>query len=185
MQEGHRRLVDWFRDLRGPLHRFLSFRRGVAPADLDDVAQEVFLRLLRYDKAELVTDPAAYLFKIAANVASEWSMRARNRLPHDSSWLDDLQDEEQSQERAERESDTQQLVAAVNDLPVRSREVLRLHYAEGLRHEDIAVRLAITARVVKRDLIKAYACLRVALGGSMPSERMAGRSAPKPAEQSP
>ena len=44
---------------------------------MDDAAQEVFLRLLRYDRGELVENPQAYLFKVATNVAAEWSIRAR------------------------------------------------------------------------------------------------------------
>lgn len=49
------------------------------PADFDDVAQEVFLRLLRYDAAQIVEHPQAYLFKMASNVAAEWSIRSSNR----------------------------------------------------------------------------------------------------------
>lgn len=48
------RLVDWFQRWRTPLRRFLASRSAIRPADLDDVAQEVFLRLLRYDAARIV-----------------------------------------------------------------------------------------------------------------------------------
>ncbi len=48
---------------------------AVSGADVNDVAQEVFLRLLRYDRAELIEYPQAYLFKMAANVANEWAIR--------------------------------------------------------------------------------------------------------------
>jgi DNA-directed RNA polymerase specialized sigma24 family protein len=68
--EPHSRLAEWFRELRVPLRRFIARRRGVVAADLDDVAQEVFLRLPRYDREELIADPRGYLFKVAANVPS-------------------------------------------------------------------------------------------------------------------
>lgn len=160
MEQGRGRLAEWFRELRSPLRRFLSLRRRVASADLDDVAQEVFLRLLRYDRAQLVTDPRAYLFKIAANVASEWSGRARNRLPHDAAWLDSLADDRVPDEQMERELENRQLLAALNRLPARAQEVLRLHFDEELGHKEIAARLEVTARMVKRDLINAYSSLR-------------------------
>ena len=169
MQRSHHRLIEWFRELRSPLRKFLSFRGSVAPADLDDVAQEVFLRLLRYDRAELVTDPRAYLFTIAANVASEWSMRARNRLPHSAAWLDDLIDDNRPEDHAERELENRQLGAALAQLPARVREVLRLHFAEGMRHEEIAASLQVTARIVKRDLINGYSSLRDSFGRNMAS----------------
>jgi RNA polymerase sigma factor (sigma-70 family) len=164
MQQGRRRLIEWFRELRSPLRRYLSRRVGVSQNDIDDVAQEVFLRLLRYDVGDLVTDPGAYLFKVAANVASEWSMRACNRLPHEPAWLDDLIDGHQPDGDLERQLENRRVAVALSKLPARSRDILRLHFSEGLRHQQIADRMKISARVVKRDLINAYELLRVALG---------------------
>jgi RNA polymerase sigma-70 factor (ECF subfamily) len=160
---GAGRLSQWFREFQEPMRRFMGGRRGVPAADLDDLAQEVFLRMLRYDREDVVTDPRGYLFKIAANVASEWFMRARQRLPHESGWLDDLVDDTDlvgTLERAERDST---LRAALERLPQRMREVLRLHFGEGLKHEAIADRLAVSRRVVKRDIIEAFVKLRSAL----------------------
>ena len=77
--DAKRRLSDWFRQWRLPLRRFLLRRAGVLAADVEDVGQEVFLRLMRYETAELIEHPQAYLYKVASNVATEWSMRARNR----------------------------------------------------------------------------------------------------------
>src|ERR1044072_6264741 len=84
------RLTEWFRLWRVPLRKFVRGHGAVSGADVNDVAQEVFLRLLRYDRAELVEYPQAYLFKMAANVANEWAIRARSRRPHESKWLGDL-----------------------------------------------------------------------------------------------
>lgn len=159
----HSRLAMWFRELQLPLRRFIAGRRGIVPADLDDVAQEVFLRLLRYQREELVTDPRGYLFKIAANVASEWSMRARQRFPHDSTWLDELTDDRDATDEMDRTQRNAELHRALGELPPRAREVLRLHFGEGLNHEMISVRLGVTRRIVKRDIVQAYARLRLAL----------------------
>src|SRR5437762_13422601 len=82
-----RRLTDWFRQWRGPLRKFLVGRGAVPAADLDDVAQEVFLRLMRYGRAELIEHPQAYLYKMAANVAAEWAIRGRYMRSRDPEWL--------------------------------------------------------------------------------------------------
>jgi RNA polymerase sigma-70 factor (ECF subfamily) len=161
-------LADWFRDLHGPLRRFIGRRRNLASADLDDVAQEVFLRLLRYDRAELVEDPRAYLFRIAANVASEWSVRARERLPHAACWLDDLVDDFDALDETERRAREQEVREAVAGLAPRTREVLRLRYAEELDNEAIARRLELTRRIVRRELAHAYAELRLKLAQKEP-----------------
>ncbi len=50
----------------------VSDRKGGARSgDLDDIAQEVFLRLLRYERTEQAEHPQAYLFTIASNVAAD------------------------------------------------------------------------------------------------------------------
>jgi len=85
------RLVAWFKRWRKPIRQWLSHRSSVPTADLDDLAQEVFLRLLRYSDDVAIDNPQGYLFRIAANVANEWQERARHRRPHDDSWLEDLQ----------------------------------------------------------------------------------------------
>jgi RNA polymerase sigma-70 factor (ECF subfamily) len=157
------RLVQWFREWRTPLRRFLASHRAVAPADVDDVAQEVFLRMLRYDRVELVVNPQRYLFKMAANVAAEWSMRSSRRRPHASAWLLDLATESGPESNLESQADEANLRRALESLPPRSREVLRLHFAESLNHEEIAQRLRVSRRVVKREMIRAYAMLRIEL----------------------
>jgi RNA polymerase sigma-70 factor (ECF subfamily) len=165
VRKRHDRLEGWFREFRAPLRRFLRSKIGITPADLDDVAQEVFLRLLRFDRDELIAQPKAYLFKMGANVASEWSMRARRRLPHSSDWLPSLSTElefEEDIQTAERDSE---VARAINQLSPRTRIMLQLHFRDGLSYEAIAGRLQVTHRVVKREIIRGYAQLRVALSG--------------------
>jgi RNA polymerase sigma factor (sigma-70 family) len=158
------RLADWFHQWRTPLRRYLVARARLSSADADDLAQEVFLRMLRYERAELVTHPQAYLFRIAANVLAEWSTRASRRQPHASDWLAQLVDERDPQYECASEDESLELARAIGSLPPRAREILRLHYQEGLTHEVIAQRLNTTRRIVKRDLIRAYAELRGLLG---------------------
>src|SRR5271154_7368567 len=81
-----------FRDYAGDLHRFLA--RGVAHAqDADDLAQEVFARLLRVRDADLVRNPLAYLLGIATHVVREFRQRKQHeRVLFDSSVADDLCD---------------------------------------------------------------------------------------------
>ena len=158
------RFTGWFRYWRLPLRRFLSERRAIAAADIEDVAQEVFLRVLRYGRSEFVENPQAYLFRIATNVAAEWSMRSSRRLPHDSNWLSDLAAESSLESEIDLDIEDDELARAVQGLTPRAREIIRLHYSDGLTHKVISERLNISHRIVKRDLIGAYTALRKALG---------------------
>jgi len=160
---GPSKLSDWFRDWQLPLRRFLARRRSGCAADIDDIAQEVFLRLLRYERSELIDFPQAYLFKIAANVSADWAMRSSRRMPHHSEWLTELVDALSPEVQVEREALDEQLHAAIDALPARPREILRLHFGDGITHEEIARRLGVTRKIVKRDMARAYASLRISL----------------------
>ena len=159
------RLVTWFKRWRKPIRQWLSHRSSVPTADLDDLAQEVFLRLLRYSDDVAIDNPQGYLFRIAANVANEWQERARHRKPHDDSWLEDLQVEfsDEPENAIAREVAHQHMQDAVNKLPRRQREVLLLHVNEGLTYKQIAERQGLTYRVILRDLTRAYSQLRMQL----------------------
>jgi RNA polymerase sigma-70 factor (ECF subfamily) len=159
------RLVAWFKRWRKPIRQWLSHRSSVPTADLDDLAQEVFLRLLRYSDDVAIDNPQGYLFRIAANVANEWQERARHRRPHDDSWLEDLQVEfsDEPENTIAREVAREYMQEAVNKLPRRQREVLLLHVNDGLTYKQIAERQGLTYRVILRDLTRAYSQLRMQL----------------------
>lgn len=159
------RIAQWFKDWRKPVRQWLSRRAAVPAAELDDLAQEVFLRLLRYSEKTVVENPLGYLLRIAGNVASEWRERARVSKPHDQVWLDDLLIEsEQEPENSVCQARTDENVqAAVDKLPARQRQVLLLRVNEGLTYKQIAERLELSPRIVLRDLSRAYSQLRARL----------------------
>src|SRR3984957_880494 len=109
----HNRVGEWFREWHMPLRRFLRRRKAGSSAEIDDIAQEVFLRLLRYDRSELIDYPQAYLFKIAANVSADWAMRASRRMLHQSEWLAELVDTLTPERELEREGFDEQLRLAL------------------------------------------------------------------------
>lgn len=159
------RLIEWFGKWRKPIRSWLRNRASVPPGDIDDLAQEVFLRLLRYSDDIAVDNPQGYLFRIAANVANEWRERSRIRKPHDDSWLEELQIEsgEEPENAFARSRATEYVQAAVDRLPPRQREVLLLHVNEGLTYKQIAQQRGLTYRIVLRDLTRAYSTLRMQL----------------------
>src|SRR5688572_28467994 len=63
------------------LHRYLA-RRIAHPEYADDLAQEVFLRLMRVERPERVRKPVAYLFSISAHLIREFKLRAGREQEH-------------------------------------------------------------------------------------------------------
>lgn len=163
--QGKRRLSSWFDTWRVSLRRWLSGRSSLPAADLDAVAQEVFERLTRYSDQTLAEYPQSYLFHIAANVVDEWHERAGNSRPQEDAWLKLLRREpdDQADSLVEPTLVNEQLRAAVTKLPPRQRDVLLLHINEDLTCKQIASRLKLTPRVVRRDIARAYAQLRCEL----------------------
>src|SRR5712671_376693 len=122
------RLSAWFQQWRLPLRKFLIRKGTVLSADLDDVAQEVFLRLMRYDRTELIEHPQAYLFKMATNVAAEWAIRGRHMRTHEPKWLAELGDESQVEDKAGHIELQDEIERALLTLTSQQREVLKLQF---------------------------------------------------------
>src|SRR6202453_5500829 len=82
-----------FRNHAGDLQRFLA-RRVAHAQDADDLAQEVFARLLRVRDADLVRNPLSYLLGIATHVVREFRQRKQHeRVLYDSDLADDRCDQ--------------------------------------------------------------------------------------------
>jgi RNA polymerase sigma-70 factor (ECF subfamily) len=69
-------LVGWRKRWNRSLLQFIR-RRVRASVDVEDVAQETYLRLLRARDLQDVRHPQAYLLRVASHVVSEW----RDRQP--------------------------------------------------------------------------------------------------------
>jgi len=156
----HKSLSEWFRRWRSPLRKFLVGRGAVRVADLDDIGQEVFLRLLRYESAEVIQHPQAYIFKMAANVAAEWAIRSRHRLAHEPRWLNSLVAHDSVEEAFDSQVVQREIKRALATLTARECAVVRLYFEEGLSKAEIALRLGLSLRVVQRDFETSYPKLR-------------------------
>src|SRR5258708_32698907 len=74
------------------LHRYV-LRRLRRPQDAPDLTQIIFERFLEVEHVELIRNPQAYLFGIAANVVSEFRMREEQHLvTYDSQALEQVAD---------------------------------------------------------------------------------------------
>jgi RNA polymerase sigma factor (sigma-70 family) len=153
------RIAEWARSWNAGLTRFLR-RRLPQPIDAEDLAQEVYARLLRVEKLELIEEPQAYLYRVAVNVAAEWRMRAAQSKPHSSDELDALV-AATTPETALGEADFErQLDGALREMTPMVRAVIYLKLRDGMSHEEIARHLGITTRMVRRLLTTAYIQLR-------------------------
>ena len=156
------RIADWVQRWNYDLTRFVE-RRVRVRADAQDLAQEVYLRLLRTNQIDVIAEPQAYLYRMASNVAAEWRVRARESTPHSADELETLLETKTPEIRLDQAQDQARFDAALDSLGVMVRSVIFLKLREGMTNDEIARHLDITKRMVKRYLASGYAELRVRL----------------------
>lgn len=155
-------LKDWRRDWNRTLMRFLG-RHVRAKVDVEDLAQETYLRVLRARDLSDVANPEAYLLRVASHILLEW--RAR-QLPADS--IDDtagLQMAADSSPELDIEATLSQarLERTLASVSPVMRAVLVLKLRDQRSSQQIADELELTLRQVKRYLARGYALLHSAL----------------------
>jgi RNA polymerase sigma factor (sigma-70 family) len=158
------RVGEWMRQWHSGLTRFLEYRVAT-PIDAQDLAQEVYVRILRHEQLEDIHDPQAYLYRVASNVAAEWRMRAAQCRAHSAAELDALVELTAPDTLVEQELTAQRIDHALRELKPMVAAVVYLKLHENLTHEQIAQRLAIMPRMVRRHLATGYEQLRAQLGG--------------------
>lgn len=155
----HSLLVGWRDRWNQSLLLFLR-QRVAARVDVEDLAQETYLRLLRAPDLSTVRNPKAYLLTIAGHVISEWRSRQRPKdvsVEEDESVLvDDCTPEFELHTRVsyERLNETLAGVSAM------MRAILLLRLRDEYSYQDIAGKVGITERQVRRYLERGYLCLR-------------------------
>ena len=147
---------DTFRENESVLIRFIASRVGCR-STAEDIAQETFLRFKGVHWATL-TNPRAFLFRIAANLVTNHKVQARRRAE----LQDEVRDllcagfEEATPERHVLAAEELARVwRAAQELPERTRQVLAWSRFEGLSNTQIGVRLGISSQAVDKHLRKA------------------------------
>jgi len=144
----------------GPrLRRYFSARLRNASADVPDLMQEVFLRLLRMENHEAIRNPQAYLFTIARHVLHQHSLqqaeRPRTVEIHDvMAELDDLPSADPAAQ-VECEKRFEELGRELAKVSPRAYATLILHRCDGVPLKDISEMFGVSYTMTKRYLAKA------------------------------
>jgi RNA polymerase sigma-70 factor (ECF subfamily) len=146
-----------FLEQKAMLMRLMTARLGSA-ADAEDVLQDMWLKLERLPDQVLI-DPRAYLFRVAANLAADRRLSQARAVSRDGLWLSTLPDAQEypdaeavllARERLRRVED------AMAAMPERMRAALRLFRIERRSQKEIATQLGITVSGVEKLLKRGY-----------------------------
>jgi RNA polymerase sigma factor (sigma-70 family) len=147
-----------FAEQRGALLAF--FRRRIrSEVDAQDLAQEVYLRMLRVSDPGAIRDPVLYLYTVANNLVKEHAVRERRQAS------DVDIDEVAAQEQLETlpgfdgELDLEQRVArlrvVLKQLRPKWQAAVELYFTHGLSYREIATRLGVSPQMVKKYVAQA------------------------------
>lgn len=146
------------RRYRRPLLSFFR-KRARDPATVDDLVQQVFLRLAQNPHLAAVRNPDAYIFQTAANTLRDHLRRGlvRQRFAAEAAHVAD-RDTGFSPERVLLgEEALARVVAALRELPEKTRDVFALRCFEGLKLAEIGQLLGISVRMAEKHLARALA----------------------------
>lgn len=149
-------VYDAFLQHQTRLKRYLS-RFLCNPQDVEDAAQEAFLRAYNTEKGREIEQPKAFLYRIAKHIAlAQLSRKSRQITDYlaDFDTLGDLPGEDS----AEDEFIARQTFAihceAVVELAPQCRRIYLMRKVYGMSHKEIAERIGIAVSTVEKHLIK-------------------------------
>ena len=155
-------LVAAYMEKRTNLLRFFALRTS-SSSEAEDIVQEIYLRIAALDDAS-VENPVGYLYRLGANVLLD-RVRARQRsTARDDAYYRTFQ--AGSSEEAESDAPSPEVVwesrarlervlAVVERMPPRRKQVFVMHKIDGLSYAEIAEALRISRSAVEKLMMAA------------------------------
>jgi len=136
------------------IRRLLTARTG-NPAEADDIAQELWLRLCVVP-AGPVANPVGYLYRMALNLALDRARAEQRRARREADWGADAGEGAASPaQHAEARERLARVAVALETMPPGAARVFRRVRVEGASHAAVASELGISASAVEKHIVVA------------------------------
>lgn len=148
---------------RNAFRRFLAARR-VQPDEIEDILQEIFLRI-RTTPTGPISDPLAYLYRMADNLVIDLRRSQGRRATREQAWTATHRGEGEvdRQPSAEETLIARERLTLIRQtllrLPERTLLIFRRFRLEGVGQRQIAAELGISVSAVEKHLQRAYRLL--------------------------
>ncbi len=174
-EESARKVDRLFRDHNRELLRFLQAKLR-SEDEARDVAQEAYVRLLQLENIGAVSFLRAYLVRIATNLAMD-RMKARRRLPlvseQDAPALEQAGDPLGVERVFLAAEELELFLKCLDELPPKCREVFMMQRMGQLGTQQVAAKLGISERMVRKHIARALIYCRFRLDGLGPKDALA------------
>jgi len=158
-----------FREHNRVLVGYLTARLHSAQ-EAKEVAQEAYVRLLQLQEPDRPSLLRAYLFKTATNLAIDRlrHRRVRQRSEEQAELFADLTTGGDLDDPARlllAREQAEQLLGYLQELPIKCQHVISLHRLQELPQHEVALRMGISERMVRRYVTYAMVYCRLRLDG--------------------
>lgn len=144
-----------FMEQQRPLKAFISrfIRR---PQDIDDIAQETFVRAFLAEQKGDIQHPKAYIYRVARNLAFETLTKKSTQL---TSYIEDSCDQFllQSGEDIEGSAIVMEkfgrVKTAIAEMPPQCQRVFIMHKVYGFKYREISQQLGISVSTVEKHIM--------------------------------
>lgn len=127
--------------------------------EVEDLVQEVFIRLVKCEKVTDLDRVGGYIFRTASNVLKDWLRYRRTRHADDHDHIGSDETLGAAGFSPERvligKAQLARATVALTELPEKTRTIFVLHRIENLRYKEISARLKIPIRTIERHVAKA------------------------------
>jgi RNA polymerase sigma factor (sigma-70 family) len=139
--------------------------------EAEDIAQEAYARLLQHDQPRAISFLRAYLFKVAANIASDRARRRRLHLRIDLAHSSEEQIESATPDQQVHAAEQLSLLArALSELPEKYRRAFLLCRIQEWDTNQIAADLDVGERMVRNYVSRTARYCRLRLDGATPRD---------------
>ncbi len=160
-------LTAAYLEQREALARFFRARLG-AQADVEDLLQDLYLKVSAIEPDREVRDHRAYLYRLASNLMMDRWRSGRRAATRDGAWRmvahqtglsEDIDDAPSAEAVVAGRERLAALVAALPDLPEKTARIFRMHKFEGLSYADVATNLGVSRSSVEKHMMDALRIL--------------------------
>ena len=144
-----------FEEQQMPLKAFIS-RLIRKPQDIDDIAQETFVRAFLAEQKGAIQHPKAYLYRIARNLTFEILSKKSNKLTsyiEDSSDYTLLDSGEDIEGIAIVREKLDRVKVAIAEMPPQCQRVFIMHKVYGFKYKEISQQLGISVSTVEKHIM--------------------------------
>jgi RNA polymerase sigma factor (sigma-70 family) len=148
--------------LSAPLRRyFRSFRLNAA--DVEDLTQDVFVRLAGPTHRAELLKPEAFVFTLARNLVRDRARRFHTRMAAHAIAVEDADlscDRPTPEQWLDLTQQLQHVERVLASLKPHARKAFMLHRVHGDSHSAIAVQMGISVSMVEKHIMSAMSALR-------------------------